>query len=188
MGSRQDNGHPGPEKRRRDPDSRIWAERHPWLSALGLIALAVAALIAIWDWNWFRGPVERLVEARTGRDFEIGGPMDVDLGRTPVITLGGRPRRRGARPVSVARFEVASPELIPFATPLPSASPRDSAQRTRFWGPGKVSTVFLRGRARRFSEAGAAGGIARRRLFRCSNGSCQRMFLGMFQTLEICIT
>src|SRR5688572_18100287 len=87
MHSRQNNGHPGPEKRRRDPDSRIWAERHPWLSALGLIALAVAALIAIWDWNWFRGPVERLVEARTGRDFEIGGQFDVDLGRTPVISL-----------------------------------------------------------------------------------------------------
>lgn len=89
MGSRRDNGLPssGPEKRR-DPDSRIWAERHPWLSALGLIALAVAALIAIWDWNWFRGPLERLVEARTGRDFEIGGQLDVDLGRTPVISLG----------------------------------------------------------------------------------------------------
>jgi uncharacterized protein involved in outer membrane biogenesis len=85
MGSRQDNGHSG--KKRRYPDSRIWAERHPWLSALGLLALAISALIAIWDWNWFRGPVERLVEARTGRDFSITGPLDVDLGRTPVVTL-----------------------------------------------------------------------------------------------------
>src|SRR5690606_24049506 len=39
----------------------------------------------LWDWNWFKGPVERAVEARTGRSFEIGGNLDVDLGRTTAI-------------------------------------------------------------------------------------------------------
>ncbi|HEY0662956.1 MAG TPA: AsmA family protein [Lysobacter sp.] len=60
--------------------------RHPWLSALGLLAIAIIVLVLLWDWNWFRGPVERQVEARTGREFDIGGDLDVDLDwTTPTI-------------------------------------------------------------------------------------------------------
>jgi uncharacterized protein involved in outer membrane biogenesis len=59
--------------------------RHPWLTALGLLVLAIAILIAVWDWNWFKGPIERQVEARTGRSFDIGGDLDVDLGRVTTI-------------------------------------------------------------------------------------------------------
>ncbi|ALN84529.1 asmA family protein [Lysobacter capsici] len=63
--------------------------RHPWLSLLSVIALAIVALIALWDWNWFKGPIERQVEARTGRKFEIDGNLDVDLGRVSVIRADG---------------------------------------------------------------------------------------------------
>ncbi|MFC5593532.1 AsmA family protein [Lysobacter niastensis] len=87
MGSQQDNQQPRGGRRPRDPERRIWAERHPWLSALGLLMLALAVLLAVWDWNWFRGAVERIVEARTGRELDIAGNLDVDLGRTPVLTL-----------------------------------------------------------------------------------------------------
>ncbi|MEO5566467.1 MAG: AsmA family protein [Luteimonas sp.] len=59
--------------------------RHPWLTAFGLLLLAIVVLVAIWDWNWFKGPIERQVEARTGRNFDIGGDLDVDLGRTTII-------------------------------------------------------------------------------------------------------
>ncbi|HWI24022.1 MAG TPA: AsmA family protein [Lysobacter sp.] len=53
-----------------------------------LVALLV--LIALWDWNWFKPLVERQVEARTGRHFEITGNLDVDdFGWTPVIQVGG---------------------------------------------------------------------------------------------------
>ncbi len=53
-----------------------------------LVGLAV--LIALWDWNWFKPLVERQVEARTGRRFEITGNLDVDnLGWTPLIRIGG---------------------------------------------------------------------------------------------------
>lgn len=70
-----------------DPSSpALWVRRHPVLTALGVIALLVVILIAIWDWNWFKGPVERQVEARTGRSFDIGGDLDVDLGWTPVVS------------------------------------------------------------------------------------------------------
>lgn len=60
--------------------------RHPWLSALAVFVLAIAVLIAFWDWNWFKGPIERQVQAQTGRTFTIGGDLDVDLDwNTPTI-------------------------------------------------------------------------------------------------------
>ena len=64
-----------------------WAglRRHPVLASLAVLAIAIAILVALWDWNWFRGPIERQVEARTGRSFEIGGNLDVDLGRITTI-------------------------------------------------------------------------------------------------------
>lgn len=61
-------------------------EAHPWRAAFALLLLCIAVLLLLWDWNWFKGPVERQVEARTGRAFEIRGDLDVDLGRTTVVT------------------------------------------------------------------------------------------------------
>ncbi|MDR0183041.1 AsmA family protein [Lysobacter arvi] len=65
---------------------RAWPHRHPVMTALAIVAVLLAILIAIWDWNWFKGPIERQVKARTGREFHIGGNLDVDLGWTPVIS------------------------------------------------------------------------------------------------------
>ena len=59
--------------------------RHPWWTALAVLVLAAVVLALLWDWNWFKGPVERRVEAATGRGFEIGGDLDVDLGLVPTI-------------------------------------------------------------------------------------------------------
>ncbi|WP_242111386.1 AsmA family protein [Luteimonas aquatica] len=59
--------------------------RHPWWTAFGLLLCAIAALLLLWDWNWFKGPVERRVQAATGRAFAIGGDLDVDLGRVTTI-------------------------------------------------------------------------------------------------------
>ena len=56
---------------------------------LAAVALAIVVLVLLWDWNWFKGPVERAVEARTGRSFDIGGDLDVDLGRTTTIRADG---------------------------------------------------------------------------------------------------
>jgi len=65
--------------------ARARVANHPWLVALALLLLAIIVLIALWDWNWFKGPVERQVTARTGRSFDIGGDLDVDLGRVTTI-------------------------------------------------------------------------------------------------------
>lgn len=46
--------------------------------------IAILVLILLWDWNWFKGPLERAVQARTGRVLQIGN-LDVDLGRTTTI-------------------------------------------------------------------------------------------------------
>ena len=63
---------------RRRPSHRV-------LVALGLLALALLLLLLLFDWNWLKGPVERGVQARTGREFHIGGNLDVDLGRITTI-------------------------------------------------------------------------------------------------------
>ncbi|UNK44081.1 AsmA family protein [Luteimonas sp. S4-F44] len=42
-------------------------------------------LIIFWDWNWFKRPVERIVHAQTGRVLQIGGDLDVDLGRVTTV-------------------------------------------------------------------------------------------------------
>ncbi len=55
-----------------------------------LLLLLVALLLLLFDWNWFKGPIERQVQAMTGREFRIEGDLDVELGffRPTVIANG----------------------------------------------------------------------------------------------------
>ena len=39
----------------------------------GLVVLAIVIVIAVFDWNWLKGPLERGVAKATGRTLEIGG-------------------------------------------------------------------------------------------------------------------
>lgn len=65
--------------------------RHRWMPSraariwLGAFLVAVTVLVALFDWNWFKRPLERLVEARTGRALRIDGDLDVDLGRVTTV-------------------------------------------------------------------------------------------------------
>lgn len=54
-----------------------------------VVALLLVLLWWLWDWNWFKRPIERRVEAATGREFRIDGDLDVDLGWTPTIRADG---------------------------------------------------------------------------------------------------
>ena len=90
---------------------------HPVVTALAVALAALLALILLWDWNWFRGPVERQVEARTGRSFDIGGDLDVDLGRITTIraadlTLGNAAWSK--------RDAMASTDLLEFTVDVPA--------------------------------------------------------------------
>ncbi|AGH78523.1 hypothetical protein XAC29_15490 [Xanthomonas axonopodis Xac29-1] len=44
----------------------------------------MAIFVLLFDWNWLRGPVERAVSAKTGREFHLGH-LDVDLGRITTV-------------------------------------------------------------------------------------------------------
>jgi len=59
-------------------------------SAVALLLLLGLLLLLLFDWNWFKGPVERAVSAATGREFRIEGDFDVELGifRHAVIADG----------------------------------------------------------------------------------------------------
>lgn len=85
----------GCHKRKRLPDNGRTMVRHsaqqwlrrrgqgPWM--LGLLA-ALLLLAIVFDWNWFRKPLEYAVSHRTQREFRIAH-LDVDLGLTPVVKL-----------------------------------------------------------------------------------------------------
>ncbi len=114
------------------PASRPWPARHPFATA-GLLLLAVlAALILLWDWNWFKRPIERYVATKTGRAFHIDGNLDVDLGRTLTITADGL---RFANAKWAREAEMATTERLEFdlrAWPLLRGQflvPRISLQR-----------------------------------------------------------
>jgi hypothetical protein len=57
----------------------------PALAILGAVLLALLVLLVLFEWNWLKGPLQRMVESRTGRALVIGGDLDVDLGRTTTI-------------------------------------------------------------------------------------------------------
>ena len=66
------------------------------LIVLGALIVGLIVLIALFDWNWLKGPIERRVHAQTGREFHIGGDLDVDLGRITTVradalTFGNAP-------------------------------------------------------------------------------------------------
>jgi AsmA family protein len=57
-----------------------------WLAAvLAGLAILVAVLIALLDWNQLRGPIEREVTRATGRSFAINGDLTVELSLRPRI-------------------------------------------------------------------------------------------------------
>lgn len=65
------------------------SSRRRRLTAWLLLGLLLVLLALLFDWNWLKGPIERRVEAATGREFDIVGDLDVDLSLNPLITADG---------------------------------------------------------------------------------------------------
>ncbi|ASL01572.1 AsmA family protein [Xanthomonas citri] len=63
--------------------ARVSRHRRWWIG-LGIVAALVAIFVLLFDWNWLRGPVERAISAKTGREFHLGH-LDVDLGRITTV-------------------------------------------------------------------------------------------------------
>ena len=57
------------------------------LAVLAVIVVASGLAVALFDWNLLRGFVERKVTERSGRQFSIGGNLNVHLGLTPRIQM-----------------------------------------------------------------------------------------------------
>ena len=59
------------------------------LGAVGLVAVLVA-ILALMDWDLFKGPLARIASARTGRTISVSGHLHVQLwSRTPTLTIEG---------------------------------------------------------------------------------------------------
>lgn len=55
-----------------------------------VFAAAVAIFFAVFDWDWFKGPVARFASARTGREVQILGHLDAHVfSSTPSASVGG---------------------------------------------------------------------------------------------------
>ncbi|RZJ27098.1 MAG: AsmA family protein [Haliea sp.] len=72
----------------RDPGARVGLGLK-LLGATAVLVAALAVLLAIFPWDWLRGPLNRYVSDRTGRHFEITRKLDVNLGRTVRILADG---------------------------------------------------------------------------------------------------
>ena len=57
-----------------------------WHSVLLGIVAVLVILFIIFDWNWFRKPLEHYISDKTQREFTISN-LDVDISLTPVIKM-----------------------------------------------------------------------------------------------------
>ncbi len=92
---------------------------------LGALALALVVFIAIFDWNWFRGPLERKLSESTGRPVTIGH-LDVELALVPRIIISdvaiGNAEWAGEEPLGILRelmLSVSVPSLFTSEIVLP---------------------------------------------------------------------
>jgi len=77
---------PAPDNAR---DTLASLRRHPFLVLLAALLAGLVVLFLLWDWNWFKRPIERRVQAQTGRVLKIVGNLDVDLGRLTTVRADG---------------------------------------------------------------------------------------------------
>ncbi|MBC8089453.1 MAG: AsmA family protein, partial [Phycisphaerae bacterium] len=116
--------HPTP-----DPMAAPRKRRWPWV--FGAFALALVVFVAIFDWNWFRGPLERRLSESSGRPVTIGH-LDVELARFPRVVISdiaiGNAEWAGDKPLGILRelmVSVSIPSLITSEIVLPLVSLTD---------------------------------------------------------------
>ena len=74
----------GHEVRHPSPRTRKWS-----IAAL-VVLVAIAVFLAVFDWNWLRGPISRYASLKTGREVRIEGDLNVKLWSwTPEATVNG---------------------------------------------------------------------------------------------------
>jgi uncharacterized protein involved in outer membrane biogenesis len=83
-----------------------------WLAVVLLVPPVLAVLwIAIFGWNWARGPLQRITTEKTGRELVIGGDLKVSLGwpaprvRAQAVTFANPPWAKETQMVAVDEVE-----------------------------------------------------------------------------------
>jgi uncharacterized protein involved in outer membrane biogenesis len=93
-----------------------------WTGAvLVILAIGIAILVALWDWNWFRGPIERMASARLHRQVTITGDLNADIWSwQPSATIDGvhiaNPAWAGGQEMGNVRRIAVKIRLIPLLT------------------------------------------------------------------------
>jgi uncharacterized protein involved in outer membrane biogenesis len=80
------------------------------IELLTAAVLLIVLAVMLFDWNMLRHPIERRVEAATGREFHINGNLSVKLSMKPLITveqvtLGNVPGAKDPLMASVDRMQ-----------------------------------------------------------------------------------
>src|SRR4051812_20396177 len=57
-----------------------------WQTVLLVLLALLVILFIVFDWNWFRKPLENYISDKTKREFRISD-LDVDIGLTPTIKM-----------------------------------------------------------------------------------------------------
>lgn len=83
------------------------------LIAAGAIGALVLLFLVLFDWNWFRAPIERYVFEKTGRHLQIEGDITVALGFPPTIRIGTLRYENPEWSQEKQMASVASLELVP---------------------------------------------------------------------------
>ncbi|MDP3855169.1 AsmA family protein [Phenylobacterium sp.] len=94
---------PPPPRMSRRRKALVWTG-----GILGVLLVATALFLILFDWNYLRGPISRFASMRTGREVAIEGDLNVKLwSLTPSATVGririGNPKWAGAG--QMARIE-----------------------------------------------------------------------------------
>lgn len=102
------------------------------LIAAGAFGALVLLFLMLFDWNWFRAPIERYVFKKTGRHLQIEGDIKVALGFPPTIRIG---KLRYENPEWSQEKQMASVEDLEFVPNLRSLfSPVVIIERLRVAG------------------------------------------------------
>ena len=93
---------------------------------LGVLAALLVVGALLFEWNWLRGPIERIVTWKTGRSFDIGGDLDVELGRS-----ARRPRvwQELLRVTDLRTLEALAEGLCGFGVPEPRGDGAETLAR-----------------------------------------------------------
>ncbi len=89
-----------------------------WAAGLLLAPVLLAVLfVAIFGWNWLRGPIERLTLDKTGRELVIGGDLELEFGwPLPRIRAGAV---TFANPAWATEKQMVAADAVEIAVDLP---------------------------------------------------------------------